>query len=69
MCGIAGAINLAQINVEDMLAAIQHRGPDHQGIYRQNDCVLAMNRLAIIGHFQAWQSADDTLRWRRGNRL
>lgn len=53
MCGIAGFIsNNKKYNskkiVQDMLAAIRHRGPDQSGIYENNDATIGMVRLSII---------------------
>ncbi|MEP0942349.1 MAG: asparagine synthase (glutamine-hydrolyzing) [Rhizobiaceae bacterium] len=56
MCGIAGIISLNGRPVEDgasqvnkMLKALSHRGPDDEGIYlnNQNTVVLGNNRLSI----------------------
>jgi|WetSurMetagenome_2_1015567.scaffolds.fasta_scaffold00012_118 asparagine synthase (glutamine-hydrolysing) len=54
MCGIAGQINLshnAEISMElleDMIAALRHRGPDGFGFYRDKKIGLAHARLSII---------------------
>jgi len=52
MCGISGYLNLTgeapQLEVlESMLQAIDHRGPDQRGIYRQGEVGLGMTRLSI----------------------
>jgi len=69
MCGIAGVFSpTAHICdtdirvVERMNQVLQHRGPDDEGIYHDQNCVLAHRRLAIIdlskdGH-QPFQSDD-----------
>jgi asparagine synthase (glutamine-hydrolysing) len=54
MCGIAGFVQfkpgnpLKRKNLEDMSAAIKHRGPDDEGFYQKGPVGLAMTRLAII---------------------
>lgn len=50
MCGISGFIGLDQedTNVGKMLATMQRRGPDSNGIYHCEDGVLLHTRLAVI---------------------
>jgi asparagine synthase (glutamine-hydrolysing) len=55
MCGIAGVIALreglappAMEDLEAMVGAIRHRGPDEFGLYRDERCGLAHARLSII---------------------
>lgn len=56
MCGICGIIsynsNFKEENrntfVQNMNAAILHRGPDKAGDYQDKNCALAMRRLSII---------------------
>jgi asparagine synthase (glutamine-hydrolysing) len=49
MCGIFGSIRQGgDIDVSAALLALQHRGPDGQGIWRDGDAVLGHTRLAII---------------------
>ncbi|RXM21957.1 hypothetical protein EO238_26340, partial [Citrobacter sp. AAK_AS5] len=54
MCGIIGLFNVAGRTVaeqavgEAMNAAIWHRGPDGGGVYRDEQAMLGMRRLAII---------------------
>jgi asparagine synthase (glutamine-hydrolysing) len=54
MCGIAGIVSFHSNNelysgaIEKMALAIAHRGPDSQGIWKQEDCYLAHRRLSII---------------------
>jgi asparagine synthase (glutamine-hydrolysing) len=55
MCGIAGIVNLAEgmeapslPALRRMGAALQHRGPDEFGIYRDARAGLAHTRLAIV---------------------
>ena len=50
MCGISGFIGLDQedTTVGKMLATMQRRGPDSNGIYRCEDGVLLHTRLAVI---------------------
>lgn len=53
MCGIAGFFNADGIGPDSqvlgaMASALAHRGPDHQGLYRDRFCALASRRLSII---------------------
>ncbi|MBK9494663.1 MAG: asparagine synthase (glutamine-hydrolyzing) [Aquimonas sp.] len=54
MCGIIGLVNSgaqavpAQAIGDAMNAAIWHRGPDGGGVYREDQAMLGMRRLAII---------------------
>ncbi len=50
MCGIAGIIgnNASEKNVDSMLKATRHRGPDDFGIASFENAAIGMNRLAII---------------------
>ena len=53
MCGIAGFFNPSGISphgnvLEAMAMALAHRGPDHQGLYRDQCCALASRRLSVI---------------------
>ena len=54
MCGISGIISqhkLEQFDEVSLIAmrnAIIHRGPDHQGIWKDKSVVLGHNRLSII---------------------
>src|SRR5947207_11621087 len=54
MCGLAGVLNLKpgppvdRETLQHMAGAIQHRGPDEFGIYRDSQCGLAHARLSII---------------------
>lgn len=53
MCGVAGIYNndIKKLNstlVQDMIEAIGHRGPDGEGLYVEDNVVLAQKRLAII---------------------
>ncbi|OJX39545.1 MAG: asparagine synthase (glutamine-hydrolyzing) [Chloroflexi bacterium 44-23] len=70
MCGIAGVFNRAhrepvQLEVlENMLALIQHRGPDQAGIYRDANCSMVNARLSILdisGGQQPISNQDETL--------
>ena len=71
MCGIAGIACLAQ-NAEAptrealarMAGALEHRGPDEFGLYRDRRCGLAHSRLSIIDLStgqQPMSNADDTV--------
>jgi len=50
MCAIAGLIGLAFDDdlTADMLETMRRRGPDEQGIYAHNDCLLLHSRLTVI---------------------
>jgi asparagine synthase (glutamine-hydrolysing) len=52
MCGIAGAIGyheaVVERMVEDMSAALRHRGPDGSGVFTDGDFALGHRRLAIL---------------------
>jgi asparagine synthase (glutamine-hydrolysing) len=69
MCGIAGCLTFngatADLDaLEQMLAALRHRGPDDSGIYAQGPIGLAHARLSIIdlaGGHQPMQYHDPAL--------
>lgn len=50
MCGIFGALdsNIGDKQVEICLKAIQHRGPDGEGLYRDSRIILGHRRLSIL---------------------
>ena len=54
MCGIAGFIDSkntkenALKNIQLMLKAIQHRGPDNSSVWQSENVTLGHNRLSII---------------------
>src|SRR4051812_13849538 len=48
MCGIAGLFGSGRIDIDAMLAAMRHRGPDDSGVHREAGAILGMRRLAII---------------------
>jgi asparagine synthase (glutamine-hydrolysing) len=52
MCGILGFVsNDASEKIETLKAMMrvqQHRGPDEQGLYTSNRCILGHNRLSIV---------------------
>lgn len=49
MCGIAGISgNAPPESLQNMVAAMHHRGPDDSGIYRDKGIALGMARLAVI---------------------
>lgn len=54
MCGIAGIFahrgrqRVARDTVNEMLSAIEHRGPDDRGVLVDDDLVMGMQRLSII---------------------
>jgi len=48
MCGIAGIFGAPRGDLEGMLAAMRHRGPDDQGVFRDGHVALGMTRLAIL---------------------
>ena len=67
MCGIAGIINIlasepvVRYDLENMCEAIEHRGPDHTGIWCDGRAGLGMTRLSIIdldGGFQPIYNED-----------
>ena len=54
MCGIAGFISLnhpidhPNTHLDSALKKLQKRGPDAQGIYRDENCELGHTRLSIL---------------------
>jgi asparagine synthase (glutamine-hydrolysing) len=65
MCGIGGIIGKIECReqlMQQMLTKQQHRGPDAQGRWRDNDIILGHNRLSIIdlhpGANQPMSSSD-----------
>lgn len=52
MCGIAGIVSqlggLTELQVQPMIDAQQHRGPDAAGVWADAHCALGHRRLAII---------------------
>lgn len=49
MCGICGIQGkVSRQNIEAMVSAMRHRGPDDSGIYQDGSMAMAMDRLAII---------------------
>jgi asparagine synthase (glutamine-hydrolysing) len=68
MCGIAGIVNLSEnkapVTIEQlghMAGAIEHRGPDEFGVYRDAHAGLAHARLSIIDLATGQQPlSDDT---------
>lgn len=49
MCGIVGIVGAQNSGwILSMNAAIQHRGPDDQGVFQADEVSLAMRRLAIV---------------------
>ena len=53
MCGIAGVVGrgsreVAQADLERMLSALRHRGPDDEGTYFGPGAAIGMRRLAIV---------------------
>jgi asparagine synthase (glutamine-hydrolysing) len=70
MCGIAGIVNVGSGEAPDraalgrQLGALDHRGPDEVGLYRDGHAGLAHTRLSIIdlaAGQQPMASADETL--------
>jgi len=61
MCGIAGGLHLRQDQLDSMLRAMHHRGPDGRGEYSAPPFAIGMTRLAIldIGHGQQPFSSTD----------
>ena len=50
MCAIAGVINLRIDDeiIKKMTQTMRHRGPDEEGVCRENGCLLLHSRLTII---------------------
>lgn len=52
MCGIAGIVSktggLTGFQVQPMIDAQRHRGPDAEGVWTDGDCALGHRRLSII---------------------
>jgi asparagine synthase (glutamine-hydrolysing) len=48
MCGIAGLFGSGSIDIDAMLRALRHRGPDDSGQFAVPGAILGMTRLAII---------------------
>ena len=70
MCGIAGIVRLADAappavgEIEAMVGALQHRGPDEFGLYRDERTALGHARLSILDLKTGQQplaNEDDTL--------
>jgi asparagine synthase (glutamine-hydrolysing) len=67
MCGICGKYSLANVapeNIESMLDAIAHRGPDDTGMYLNGRIGLGNRRLSIIdlsGGHQPLCNEDETV--------
>ncbi|MGE3910500.1 MAG: asparagine synthase (glutamine-hydrolyzing) [Chloroflexota bacterium] len=69
MCGIAGALDLgagpgALDTVDPMTACLYHRGPDEDGIYRDEHVALGSRRLSIVdiaGSTQPIANEDETV--------
>ncbi len=65
MCGIAAAFGLPGFDIQPMLAAMRHRGPDDSGTYSDGRVSLGITRLAVLdtsprGH-QPMSNADQTI--------
>jgi len=63
MCGIAGEYSFSEpvspVNIEKMITAISHRGPDDEGVFCEGFVGLGHRRLSIIdlspaGHQPMW---------------
>jgi asparagine synthase (glutamine-hydrolysing) len=67
MCGIAGIVGTLDPEGKDigaMLRALSHRGPDGEGIHREDGVVLGHRRLSIIdleGGRQPLRNAEGTI--------
>lgn len=50
MCGICGVIGTSSSTecMAEMLKSIEHRGPDDEGIFTENDIFLEHRRLSIL---------------------
>ena len=53
MCGIAGIVTndsrKYKTHIAKAIWALRHRGPDDEGIYSFNQCILGNRRLSIVG--------------------
>ena len=47
MCGIAGFVNIPNLNQKDIQFSLKHRGPDDTGVYQDKNITLIHTRLAI----------------------
>ena len=69
MCGIAGALDLGAgpgvlDTVDPMTACLYHRGPDEDGLYRDEHVALGSRRLSIVdiaGSTQPIANEDETV--------
>src|SRR5262249_4035396 len=69
MCGIAGALDLGAgpgmlDTVDSMTACLYHRGPDEDGLYRDDRVALGSRRLSIVdiaGSTQPIANEDETI--------
>ena len=64
MCGIAGIYNLKgsglpAFNPKRVLTSIRHRGPDDEGVFRDDRIFLGVRRLAIIDPESGHQPVSD----------
>ena len=52
MCGIFGIYkknnSTIDLNIKELSSLLNHRGPDEFGYYKNDNCILANNRLSII---------------------
>ncbi len=48
MCGICGGVTDYNLNIEEMVNSIKHRGPDFQGVYKDDTIYLGHARLSIL---------------------
>lgn len=48
MCGICGAVTKYPIDIMQMTQTLHHRGPDHQGVFQENQLSLGHARLSIL---------------------
>ena len=48
MCGICGGVTDYNLNIDEMVKSIKHRGPDFQGVYRDDTIYLGHARLSIL---------------------
>jgi asparagine synthase (glutamine-hydrolysing) len=63
MCGITGFVFEDNLNIEQGLDTLVHRGPDEAGMYQDDHCTLGIRRLSIIdvanGHQPCFSEAKD----------
>lgn len=59
MCGISGGLNINKHQLESMLAALIHRGPDELGSWISDSVGLGTNRLVVHGKDEGKQPVEN----------